>query len=129
VSKPFFPVQYEVGYRSAMEVRFSAGSFLDPGPATAWMRMRMPLFEGEQPSPLSRVLVAADSGIGVSNVLDFQNYLFINADLTVHLFRYPAGEWVCLHAATSINGAGIGLADTRPARAGPDRPRGPKPFW
>ena len=111
-SKPFFPVQYEIGYHSAMEVRFSAGSFLEPGPATAWMRMRIPLVEGEQPSPLSRVLVAADSGNGVSNVLDFQNYLFINPDLTVHLFRYPTGEWVCLHAATFINGAGIGLADT-----------------
>jgi hypothetical protein len=112
VSKPFFPVQYEVGYHSAMEVRFSAGSFREPGPAIAWMRMRVPLVEDEQPSPLSRVLVAADSGNGVSNVLDFQNYLFINPDLTVHLFRYPAGEWVCLHATTSINGAGIGLADT-----------------
>lgn len=111
VSKPFFPVQYE-GYHSAMEFRFSAGSFLDPGPATAWMRMRVPLVEGEQPSPLSRVLVAADSGNGVSNVLDFQNYLFINPDLTVHLFRYPTGEWVCLHATTFIYGAGIGLADT-----------------
>ena len=112
VSKPFFPVPYEVGYHSAMEFRFSAGSFLEPGPATAWMRMRAPLVEGEQPSPLSRVLIAADSGNGVSSVLDFDNYLFVNADLTVHLFRYPAGEWVCLHAATSINGAGIGLADT-----------------
>lgn len=112
VSKPFFPVPYEVGYHSAMEFRFSAGSFLEPGPATAWMRMRVPLVEGEQPSPLSRVLIAADSGNGVSSVLDFDNYLFVNADLTVHLFRYPAGEWVCLDAATSINGAGIGLADT-----------------
>jgi hypothetical protein len=112
VSKPFFSVEYEVGYHTAMEFRFSDGSFLEPGPATAWMRMRVPLVEGEQPSPLSRVLVAADSGNGVSNVLDFQKYLFINPDLTVHLFRYPTGEWVCLRATTSINGAGIGLADT-----------------
>jgi hypothetical protein len=111
-SKPFFPVPYEVGYHSAMEVRFSAGSFVEPGPATAWMRMRVPLVDGEQPSPLSRVLIAADSGNGVSSVLDFRRYLFVNADLTVHLVRYPIGEWVCLRAATSINGAGIGLADT-----------------
>ena len=110
--KPFFPVPYEVGYHTAMEVRFTAGSFLDPGPATAWMRMRVPLVEGEQPSPLVRVLAAADSGNGVSNVLDFQEYLFVNPDLTVHLFRYPAGEWVCLQAVTSIDGVGIGLADT-----------------
>jgi hypothetical protein len=112
VSKPFFPVPYEVGYHSAMEVRFSAGSFVEPGPATAWMRMRVPLVEGEEPSPLSRVLVAADSGNGVSSVLDFHKYVFVNPDLTVHLVRYPFGEWVCLRAATSIDGAGIGLADT-----------------
>ena len=112
VSKPFFPVPYEVGYHSAMEVRFSAGSFVEPGPATAWMRMRVPLVAGEEPSPLSRVLVAADSGNGVSSVLDFQKYVFVNPDLTVHLVRYPAGEWVCLNAATSIDGDGIGLADT-----------------
>src|SRR5215207_3811772 len=77
VSKPFFPVPYEVGYHTAMEFRFSAGSFLEPGPATAWIRMRVPLVEGERPSPLSRVLVAADSGNGVSSALDFQRYLFI----------------------------------------------------
>lgn len=110
--KPFFPVPYDIGYHSAMEVRFGAGSFLEPGPAVAWMRMRVPLVEGEEPSALTRVLVAADSGNGVSNVLDFQRYLFVNPDLTVHLVRYPAGEWVCLRAATSIDSAGIGIADS-----------------
>jgi hypothetical protein len=37
--------------------------------------------------------------------------VFVNADLTVHLLRYPVGEWVCLRAVTSIDGTGIGLAD------------------
>lgn len=112
VAKPFFPVPYDVGYHTAMEVRFATGSFTEPGPATAWMRMRLPLVEGEQPSPLTRVLIAADSGNGVSNVLDFERYLFVNPDLTVHLVRYPVGEWICLRAVTSIDGAGIGVADT-----------------
>lgn len=110
--KPFFPVPYDMGYHTAIEARFTQGSFLDRGPATAWMRMRVPLVEGERPSPLTRVLVAADSGNGISNVLDFKEYLFVNPDLTVHLLRYPAGEWVCLRAVTSIDGSGIGLADT-----------------
>lgn len=110
--KSFFPVPYDVGYHTAMEVRFAAGSFVEPGPATAWMRMRMPLVEGETPSPLARVLVAADSGNGVSSALDYDRYLFINADLTVHLVRYPVSDWVCLQAVTSIDSAGIGIADT-----------------
>jgi Thioesterase-like superfamily len=108
---PFFPTGQDVGYHMAMEVRFVAGSFLELGPATAWMRMRHPLVPGEPPSPLCRVLVAADSGNGVSGSLDYQRWRFINPDLTVYLLRPPAGEWVALEAATTA-AAGVGLADT-----------------
>jgi Acyl-CoA thioesterase C-terminal domain/Acyl-CoA thioesterase N-terminal domain len=108
---PFFPTGQDVGYHSAMEVRFVAGSFLELGPATAWMRMRHPLVPGEPPSPLCRVLVAADSGNGVSAALDYQHWRFVNPDLTVYLMRPPVGEWVALEAATTA-AAGVGLADT-----------------
>jgi Thioesterase superfamily. len=110
--EPFFPVPYDVGYHTAMEYRFAAGSFITPGPATCWMRMRVPLVEGEEPSPLTRVLAAADSGNGISSVLDWRRYLFINPDLTVHLHRYPAGEWVCLDARTWVDPDGVGLAES-----------------
>lgn len=110
--KAFFPVPWDQGYHTAMEVRFAAGSFLEPGPATAWMRMRIPLVAGEAITPLSRVLTAADSGNGVSAELDFHRYVFINADLTVGLFRHPEGEWVCLDARTMVDGAGVGLAES-----------------
>jgi len=111
-AKPYFPVPYEVGYHTSMEIRFSAGSFRELGAATAWMRMRVPLVAGEEPSPLARTLVAADSGSGISSVLDYHEYMFVNPDLTVYLLRHPAGEWVCLQAITDIDGAGIGIADT-----------------
>ena len=62
--------------------------------------MRQPLVAGEEPSPLQRVLVAADSGNGVSATLDWDRYLFINVDLTVHLHRPLDGEWVCLDSIT-----------------------------
>jgi len=92
-----------------MEWRFVAGSFLERGPATVWLRMRHPLLPGEAPSPLVRVLAAADSGNGVSAALDYQRWLFINADLTVYLVRPPVGEWVALEVATTAAG-GVGLA-------------------
>jgi hypothetical protein len=95
-----------------MEYRFLAGSFRDLGPATVWMRMRHPLVAGEQPTPLQRVLTAADSGNGVSATLDLGRYIFINVDLTVHLHRRPVGEWVCLEAITLPEPNGVGLADT-----------------
>ena len=85
---------------------------MEPGPATVWMRMRVPLVAGEEPSPLVRVMVAADSGNGVSAALDWREYVFINVDLTVHLHRHPAGEWVCLDALTLPEETGLGLADT-----------------
>jgi hypothetical protein len=112
VAKPFFAGAATVGYHTSMEVRFLDGAFTERGPATCWMRPRIPLVAGEPFSPLGRVLVAADSGNGVSNVLDIREHIFINPDLTVHLFRYPTGDWVCLKATTSIEGDGIGLADT-----------------
>jgi hypothetical protein len=42
--------------------------------------MRHPLVPDEAPSPLGRVLVAADSGNGVSAALDYQRWRFVNPD-------------------------------------------------
>ena len=107
---PPLPVPWTVGYHTAMEWRFVRGSFGRPGPATAWLRMRHPLVPDETLSPLGRVLIAADSGNGISAVLDWRSWRFINPDLTVALFRQPAGEWVCLEARTSVAPGGPGLA-------------------
>jgi hypothetical protein len=109
--KEFFPTGEEVGYHSAIEARFISGAWLSPGPAKVWMRMRQPLVGGEQPSPLQRLLVAADVGNGVSASLDYERYLFINVDLTVHLERMPAGEWICIDAQTLPEPDGIGTAE------------------
>ena len=108
----FFPTGEEHGYHSAMEVRFVSGGFLEPGPATAWLRMRQPLVAEEEPTPLQRVLVAADVGNGISAALDFRRFLFINVDLTVHLERMPKGEWVGVDAATLPRAHGVGTAES-----------------
>lgn len=109
----FFPVPWDVGYHTAVEMKLVRGAFVEPGPATAWIRMRVPLIEGERPSPRDRVLVAADSGNGVSAALDYRAWTFINTDLTVNLRRLPEGEWVCLDAVTYADRHGIGMSDTR----------------
>ncbi len=72
--------------------------------------MRVPLVAGEEPTGVQRVLVVADSGNGVSAVLPFDRWLFINTELTVHFRREPRGEWICLDAETSIAHGGAGLA-------------------
>ena len=109
---PFFDTGHDVGYHTGMDYRFVSGAFLNPGPATVWMRMRQPLVAGEEPSPLQRVLAAADSGNGISATLDYGRFVFINVDLSVHLHRLPAGEWVCLDAITIPEPEGVGISDT-----------------
>jgi hypothetical protein len=108
----FFPTGQSVGYHTAMEYRFVAGEFQRPGPATAWMRMLYPLLPGEQPTPVQRVAIAADSGNGISSPLDFRRFIFINVDLTIHLGRPPSGEWICLDSTTIPDPTGIGITDT-----------------
>ena len=108
------------GYLHSVEWRVAAGSWGEPGPATVWTRMRVALLPGEAPDPLTRVLAVADSGSGVSAVLDLRKWLFINPELTVHCLRPPEGEWICLDAVTTIAGGGAGLTrSTLSDRSGP----------
>jgi len=106
---PFF--RDPVGYQTAMEMRIAAGTF-GAGALTAWMRMRVPLVSGEAPSPLQRVVVAADSGNGVSLALDPKRWTFVNPELTVYLHRPAEGEWVCLDARTIPSPSGVGVAES-----------------
>jgi len=106
----FFPTGETIGWHTAMEIVFARGRFLEPGPATVWMRPRVALVDGEQISPLQRVLLAADGGNGVSAPLDWADHIFINTDLTVHLLRPPEGDWVCLDSVTHVDG--LGMTDT-----------------
>ena len=97
------------GYLSAIEWRNVRGQFGERGPATVWARMRYPLLPDEEPGPLERVLAIADSSSGVSGELDLREWHFINPELTVHLHRDAAGEWICLDAQTTISAGGAGL--------------------
>ena len=106
----FFPTGERVGWHTAMEIVFARGRFLEPGPATVWMRPRVELVAGEPISPLQRTMLAADGGNGVSAPLDWSGFIFINPDLTVHLLRPPVGEWVCLDSVTHVDG--LGMTDT-----------------
>jgi hypothetical protein len=108
----FFETAQSVGYHTAMEWRSVSGGFREPGPATVWMRMGCALVDGEEPTALQRTLVAADVGNGISAVLDWTRFVFINVDLSVHLERMPEGEWVCVDAVTLPQGNGIGTAES-----------------
>jgi hypothetical protein len=104
------PDQLQSGYLRAIEWRPVRGGFLEPGPASAWTRLKVAVVEGEEPTATERLLAVADSGNGISGVMDMHEWWFINPELTVHLEREPRGEWICLDAASSILPGGAGLA-------------------
>jgi Thioesterase-like superfamily len=95
----------------AVEVRFIAGGF-GGGPATAWFRLTRPLVGDETPSALQCLVAASDFGAGLSATLPREEYLFINADLTVYAERLPVGEWICLDSRTRIAAGGIGVTES-----------------
>lgn len=100
-----------LGYSDLVEVRIARGTFFK-GPCAVWFRMRHPLLDDEQPSVYQRVAVVADSGNGISAVLDFKRYSFVNSDLTINLLRRPVGESICLDARTHLGPNGCGHAES-----------------
>jgi hypothetical protein len=82
------------------------------GPGRVWMRPLKDLLPGASLSPLVRLVATADFGNGVSAELRFDRYIFINADLTLHLWRAPIGEWIGLNAKTVLMGGGAGTSES-----------------
>lgn len=96
---------------SAMEMRW----LTDPwalGPGKVWMRMRMPILPQSPLTPITRLAATADFGNGVSAELRFDRFLFINADLSIHLWRPPQGEWIGLDARTLLHPGGSGVSES-----------------
>jgi Thioesterase-like superfamily len=104
------PDSWGTGYLDAMHWRALVGHLGKPGPATVWARQEVDLVADERPTGLQRLFVVADSGNGVSSRMDPHDWLFINSELTVHLYREPAGEWIALDATTAIGPDGVGTA-------------------
>lgn len=100
-----------VGYADLVETRVAHGLFFK-GPCAVWFRLRHPLIDSESPSVYQRVAVAADSGNGISAILDLERYSFVNSDLTINLLRRPQGEWICIDARTFLGPNGCGLAES-----------------
>jgi hypothetical protein len=95
----------------AMEMSLARGEVGVPGPAAVWFRLAVPVVAGEETTPLMRVAAAADFGNGISGAVSWDQFLFINPDLTIYLHRLPAGEWVGLDARTWPTHEGVGVAD------------------
>ena len=96
-----------------ISMRAALGRFGVPGPGAIWYRVDRPMVEGAAISQAMRAVVASDFCNGTSAVLDFRQWTFLNADLTVSLAREPVGEWILLDAESWIGPDGAGLAMAR----------------
>ena len=96
-------------HRGAIEIREIHGGFSIPGPGAVWMKLTKPVVAGRPNTPAMRMAAVADFCNGVSRALP-ADWVFMNSDLTVHMSRYPEGEWIALDAESHYSELGRGLA-------------------
>jgi Thioesterase-like superfamily len=99
-------------HNGGAEHRFVEGTGATVGPVVDWIRLCVPLLPDVALTPLVRVAAAVDFANGISHVLPWETYLFLNPDLTLHLFRPLRGEWVGMKSVTHHSDRGIGMSDT-----------------
>lgn len=96
-----------------VSMRAAHGRFGQAGAGAIWFRVDQSLIEGEAVSQAMRTLVAADFSNATASTLDFREWTYINADLTVSFARQPVGEWILLDGESWIGRGGTGLAMSR----------------
>ncbi|MGH2662350.1 MAG: thioesterase family protein [Actinomycetota bacterium] len=105
------PYRSPAYHLDGVEIRTPPEAGPEDAPQWAWLRLRLSLVPGEEPSGLVRVCAAADFPNGISFVVDPRTIAYINPDLTVYLHRLPAGEWVMVDAGTWLQPHGTGMAE------------------
>jgi len=85
----------------------------DPGRARTWLRMHVPLVDGETTSPTVLAAIVADMIPSAGTIVDFDDYLSVNPDLSVHLHRPPQGEWIGHTALVRVSPDGYGQTDAQ----------------
>lgn len=99
---------WQTGYINTLDWRIVT-PFGVPGPSAAWVRTDLALVEGETPTAVERLFTVADVANGIGSKLDPRHWLFLNTDLTVHLFRVPDSDWTGIAAETSTGPDGVGM--------------------
>lgn len=89
--------------RYGAELRRTAEPLDAEGTHGAWVRLRVPVVAGEPVRPTSRVALPMDcvNLIGISGFPPGASA--INADVSAHVFRAPASEWVAMVGSTRFD--------------------------
>jgi len=104
----FFPGVDYFPYGHALEWRFVEGGLDTLGPATVWARSRIALVDDAPLQPLETLMLLTDSANGASAELAIDQWSFVPVDLSIGLYRQPAGPWQGMAARTVVQSDGIG---------------------
>ena len=96
-------------YFQNVSVRLIEGALEKPGPAAAWMRLDVPMVEGQANTPLLQAVQAADFSSGVAQIVDMREWTFVNPEISLYFFRPPAGDWILIRSRTRVGARGAGL--------------------
>ena len=99
-------------FSSGIEVAYPPGETGDPGPTTLWMRT-IPIVENEISSPFQSLCPLADCGNGISRNAESSEASFVNADLTIAVYRLPESDWLASQAISFWQSSGIGISQAK----------------
>ncbi|WP_243792113.1 thioesterase family protein [Saccharopolyspora gloriosae] len=99
------------GVHDVVQVRWVRDQFAG-SPSQAWMRIPLPLVDGERTSPLCQVAILVDC-ISAGSPIGTLFGPWINSDITLYLHREPIGEWLGMEMERNVEPTGIGVARAR----------------
>ena len=100
------------GFHNVMEIRSADNSFGE-GIGTVWIRIPSRIVAGVDNTPLMTIAAISDLGNGMSQLRIDEDTGIINADISMHLYRMPRGDWICVDAQTKVETTGVGIVETQ----------------
>ena len=97
-------------YITLIDMRVIEGP--SPGRTTAWITTPLAIIAGEPVSDLARFALLVDTANGIAVHQRPEEWQFPNVDLTIHVFRQPAGAWIGFDTRVIFGPAGHGLTST-----------------
>jgi hypothetical protein len=99
------------GFLKAVELRRGGGGYGTGAPGILWLRMRCRMMAGLEPSPFVTLATVGDMLSMAAQYLDPADWVTINPDLTIQIFREPIGEWIGLLGLHKNAADGIGMSE------------------
>ncbi|MEJ5927594.1 thioesterase family protein [Corynebacterium sp. H128] len=105
-----FNQEWGGGYIAQIEARQAVDK--RAGRGATWLTSPNTLVDGDEPIALAEFISRVDAANGINPRQSPEDWVFPNVDLTIHLFRQPAGEWTGLDTAVTWGAHGIGLTSS-----------------